>query len=388
MLVLGAGLQGSACAYDLLTNTDHEVVLADIDLGRIPPFLEPFRAERLQLLRLDATDDAAVAAALHEVSATMSALPFYYNLELSRAAVEAGSHFCDLGGNTEIVQEQKKLHDAAARRGVSVVPDCGLAPGLVNILGGHGIRQLDVPREVYLKVGGLPQNPDPPLNYQVVYSLEGVLDYYTTLSWILRGGELVQMDALSEVEEVRFPQIGVLEAFHTAGGLSLMAQSYAGRIERMEYKTLRYPGHAAAMRTIRDLGLLSSEPVDVHGCPVVPRDLFISVVGPKLRRDPQSNPDVVVLRAEVKGERAGRETTLVWELVDRFDPETGITAMMRTTGFSLSITALLQSRSCIPPGAWTPDEVVPAEEYLKELANRGVVVEFREEGPAAVEGGR
>jgi lysine 6-dehydrogenase len=378
MLVLGAGLQGSACAYDLLTNTRHDVVLADRDISDPPAFLRHFAGDRLTLIQLDAEDDGALAAAMEGASATMSAFPYYYNRKLAGAALAAGSHFCDLGGNTEIVQSQKALHDAAVEAGISIVPDCGLAPGMVNILAGHGLRLLDAPREVHMKVGGLPQNPEPPLNYQVVYSLEGVLDYYTTLSWIIRDGHPVQMEALSEIEETEFPGIGTLEAFHTAGGLSLMAQTYAGRIERMEYKTLRYPGHAAAMKVIRDLGLLSPEPIDVGGCRVAPRDAFIAVVGPRLRRDPQKSPDVVALRVEVIGERNGRDTTLRWDLTDRFDPATGITAMMRVTGFSLAITGLLQHAGRIPPGAWTPDEVVPAEQYLAELAERGVRVEFRE----------
>src|SRR5690606_37000590 len=158
----------------------------------------------------------------------------------------------------------------------------------------------DRPRAVRIKVGGLPQNPRPPLNYQVVYSMEGVLDYYTTRSLVLRDGEPVQVEALSEVEELDFPGVGRLEAFHTAGGLSTMAQRYRGKLETMEYRTLRYPGHAAAMRAIRDLGLLDSEPVDVKGAAVAPRDLFLARVGPELRRDPHESPDLVALRVEVE----------------------------------------------------------------------------------------
>jgi lysine 6-dehydrogenase len=210
MLVLGAGLQGSACAYDLLTNTRHDVVLADRDISDPPAFLRHFAGDRLTLIQLDAEDDGALAAAMEGASATMSAFPYYYNRKLAGAALAAGSHFCDLGGNTEIVQSQKALHDAAVEAGISIVPDCGLAPGMVNILAGHGLRLLDAPREVHMKVGGLPQNPEPPLNYQVVYSLEGVLDYYTTLSWIIRDGHPVQMEALSEIEETEFPGIGTL----------------------------------------------------------------------------------------------------------------------------------------------------------------------------------
>jgi lysine 6-dehydrogenase len=378
LLVLGAGQQGSACAYDLLERTDHEVVLADRTVDRVAPFLEPYVGGRLQLLMLNADDRAAVRSAMDGVAATMSALPYYLNYPMTEIAVEAGSHFCDLGGNTGIVVQQKELAGRAREAGVSIVPDCGLAPGMVNILAAEGIRQLDRPREVYLKVGGLPQRPEPPLSYQVVYSLEGVLDYYTTLTWVLRDGKPLQMEALSECERLDVPGVGELEAFHTAGGLSLMAQTYAGKLERMEYKTLRYPGHARAMWTIRELGLLSTDPIDVQGCRVAPRDVFIATAGSKLQKDPQQSPDMVVMRVEVCGERDGEDVTLCWDLVDRFDPATGITAMMRTTGFSLSITAMLQASGEIEPGAWTPDEVVPAPLYIEELARRGIDIRFSE----------
>lgn len=382
MLVLGAGQQGSACAYDLLANTDHEVVLADLDVDHVADFLRPHVGGRLTLRRVDAKDPATVRAALEGVTATMSALPYYFNYEMAAAAVEAGSHFCDLGGNTEIVLQQKTLRESARGRGVSVIPDCGLAPGMVNILAEHGIRQLDRPRAVRIKVGGLPQHPEPPLNYQIVYSLEGVLDYYTTLSWVLRDGRPQQVAALSEVEELDFPGAGRLEAFHTAGGLSTMAQRYEGQLETMEYKTLRYPGHAAIMRAIRELGLLGDEPVEVKGQRVVPRDVFIAVAGPRLRKDSRQSPDLVALRVEVEGEKGGEEVLLRWDLLDRFDPETGITAMMRTTGYSLAITGVFQAEGRIAPGVWTPDEAMPAEAYIAALAERGIRIEASELRPA------
>ncbi len=378
MLVLGAGQQGSACAYDLLARTDHEVVLADLRADALPEILRPYLGGRLRAERVDANDRAALRRVMEGVTATMSALPYYFNLGMAVAAVEAGSHFCDLGGNTDIVMRQKELHDRARESGVSVVPDCGLAPGMVNILAEHGIRQLDRPRAVRIKVGGLPQNPKPPLNYQVVYSLEGVLDYYTTLSWVLRDREPMQVEALSEVEELDFPGVGRLEAFHTAGGLSTMAQRYRGELESMEYKTLRYPGHAEIMRGVRELGLLDLEPVDVKGTKVVPRDAFVSVVRPQLQRDPHESPDLVALRVEVSGEEGGREVTLRWDLLDRYDARSGVTAMMRTTGYSLAITGLLQAEGRIEPGVWTPDEVIPAEDYIAALRKRGIVIEHSE----------
>ena len=297
MLVLGAGLQGGACVYDLLQNDAiTEVRLADRTVEHLPTFLQPYvGGERLKLISLDVTDAAAVASAMQGVVSVMCALPYYYNLAMSEAAIAAGANFCDLGGNTEIVQHQKELSAKAAAKGLTVVPDCGLAPGMVNILAQLGIDRLDATQSVRIYVGGLPQHPTGPLKYQIVYSIEGVLDYYTTLSWIVRDKKRVQMEALSEIEPVQFDApVGELEAFHTAGGLSTMAHRYEGQIPEMEYKTLRYPGHAKIMEAIRELGLIDLAPVDVKGTKVSPRDLAIAQMQPRLFK--KGSPDLVAPR--------------------------------------------------------------------------------------------
>ena len=373
MLVLGAGLQGSACAFDLLQNDEvTEVRLADLHMEHLPDFLAPYSGKRLIPTPIDVRDHEAVGALMRQCDAAMSAIPYYFNLDLAKQAVAAGVHFCDLGGNTEIVFEQKKMDAEATAKGISVIPDCGLAPGMVNILAEYGITRLDSVDEVKILVGGLPQNPEPPLNYQIVYSLEGVLDYYTTLSWIIRDGIRTQVKALSEREPVMFDSpVGELEAFHTAGGLSTMAFRYEGKIASMEYKTLRYPGHAVIMEAIRDLGFLDQEPIDVKGGRVSPRDVAIATMGPRLTKP--GARDLVALRVTVRGEKAGKPSQLGWELVDFYDEKHGISAMMRTTGYSLSITGQMQARGEIPlTGVHTPDECVPAERYISELAKRGV----------------
>ena len=375
MLVLGAGLQGSACAYDLLQNPEvSQVRLADLRFDHLPSFLAPLSGARLLPTTLDVRDREAVLAVMRESDAVMSAIPYYFNVQLAECAVEAGVHFCDLGGNTEIVFQQKALADRAKAKGITVVPDCGVAPGMVNIFAEHGIRQLDAVASVRIYVGGLPQQPEPPLNYQIVYSLEGVLDYYTTLSWVVRNGKREQVVALSERETVTFPApVGDLEAFHTAGGLSTMAWRYEGTIPTMEYKTLRYPGHATIMQTIRELGLLDLEPVDVKGHHVIPRDVFVSVVGPRLTKP--KGKDILALRVTVSGTRDGTPATRQFDLIDRYDEQHGISAMMRTTGYSLSITGQMQVRGEVtPPGVWTPDECMPAASYIAELRKRGMEV--------------
>ncbi len=375
MLVLGAGLQGSACAFDLLRNPDVErVVLADVRIGALPAFLQPYAGSRLVTTELDVRNHDAVRALMRESTAVCSAIPYYFNFPLAQLAVECGVHFTDLGGNTEIVLQQKGLEADAEAKGVSIVPDTGLAPGMVNILAQYGISQLDTTSTVKLFVGGLPQNPEPPLNYQIVYSLEGVVDYYTTESLVVRDGRRATLPALSEVEHVQFPEpVGTLEAFHTAGGLSTMAFRYDGKIPNMEYKTLRYPGHARIMEAIRDLGLLSLDPVDVKGQSVVPRDVFVKVAGEKLRKP--GGKDLVALRVVVTGIKDGAPAERAWQMVARYDEKNGLTAMMQTTGFTLSITSQLQATGVIRPGVHTPDECVPADKYLAMLAERGVVVE-------------
>lgn len=373
MLVLGAGLQGSACAFDLLNEPAvSHVTIADVHVGSLPSFLQQRAGARLSPIALDVRAEAAVRDAFSRCDAVLSAIPYYFNASLARLAVEAGVHFADLGGNTQIVQEQKQLHEAALVKGVSVIPDTGLAPGMVNIIAQHGIDQFDAVESVKLYVGGLPQVPEPPLGYQIAYSIEGMVDYYTTQSLVVRDGQPTTVTALSELESVSFDDgVGTLEAFHTAGGLSTMVYRYAGEIPVMEYKTLRYPGHAAIMRAIRDLGLLDTTPVDVKGQRVSPRDVFVKVAGDHLRK---GKPDLVALRVTVTGTRHGRRHTRAWEVVDRYDATHRISAMMRTTGYTLSITGQLQASGAIPAGVHTPDECMPATRYFDMLAARGIVV--------------
>jgi lysine 6-dehydrogenase len=375
--VIGAGKQGAACAYDLLLQPGTKsVILADKDLGHVPSFLDRFKSGGvLELLCLDLADSKSLEATMGGVDAVLSAAPYYLNYDVARLAVKAGRHFADLGGNTDIVFQQKKLDPDARQKGVTVVPDCGVAPGMVNILAAEGIRRLDETASVKIYVGGLPQQPEPPLNYMVVYSLEGTFDYYTSPAWVLRAGKRTQVEALSELEHIVFPDpVGKLEAFHTGGGMSTLPFTYEGKITTMEYKTLRYPGHVAIMKPIRELGLLATEPVRMNGGEIRPRDAFIAVVSRKLTK-PKAR-DLIALRVEVLGTKGGKRAGTRWQMVDRYDEAHDVTAMMRTTGYSLAITGLMQLDGRIgAAGVHTPDECVPAGAYIAELARRGIVIE-------------
>ena len=378
ILVLGGGAQGSACALDLARTPGVErIVLADVNISRPRDFLKPYLGSKIELRQVDAEDRERVRALMVDSDGVACALPYYFNAAMSRLAIEADAHFCDLGGNTEIVDEQMALTAEAKAAGVSIVPDCGLAPGMVNVLAQGGIDAMDETRSVRMLVGGLPQDPHPPLNYQVVYSMEGVLDYYTTPVLVLQGGEVVELEALTGLETVEFPEpVGTLEAFLTAGGVSRMPYRYRGEIAEMTYKTLRFPGHAYLMKSMRDLGLFDTEPIDVEGEPVSPRDVFIAAVTPHLVR-PQGR-DFVAMRVVVEGTRSGAPHEVTYELLDLYDAELGVTAMMRTTGYSLAAIVRLQVDGAIEPGVHTPWESVPADMYVSMLAERGVRIARRE----------
>ena len=377
-LVLGGGSQGSACALELARRDDVErVIVADLDVNDPPAFLRPHVGAKVELCRVDAREEAQVRTAMEGVDAVACALPYYFNVDMTRLAIEAGAHFCDLGGNTEQVDEPKALSDEAVAAGVSVVPDCGLAPGMVNILAQGGIDALDEVESVRIFVGGLPQDPKPPLNYQIVYSMEGVLDYYTRRVLVLENGEVVEKEALTEIEEVDFPEpVGRLEAFLTAGGISRMPYRYSGTIRSMTYKTLRYPGHAYLMKSIRDLGLVDLEPIEVNGVEMRPRDAFIAAVTPHLL-NPEGS-DLVAMRVVVSGTLEGGPKTVSYEMIDFYNPDTGVTAMMRTTGYSLASTARLQAMGVVEPGVRTPSECVPADTYIRALAECGIRIERTE----------
>jgi lysine 6-dehydrogenase len=378
LVVLGAGRQGLACAYDLLRFSEAFVTLADRELLELPPFLLG-QEERLRRVTLDVRDAAALARTVGGTTAVFNATPYFFNLAVSRAAVAAGAHVCDLGGNTEIVLRQLELDREARAAGISILPDCGLAPGMVNILAAGAMRDMESVESVRILTGGLPQSPKPPLDYQVVYSLDGVLDYYTSEAIGLEGGEVVPLAALSREERVTFPGLGELEAFVTAGGISTLPYTYRGRVREMTYKTLRFPGHAAKMRVLRELGLLSLDEVAVDDVRIRPRALTKAVLTPLLGE----GKDLVAVRVEVEGRRAGRPLRVRYELLDRYDDATGITAMERTTGFGLAISGLLQAQGEVPPGAATPDQAIDAERYVAELGRRGIRVEREEQAPGS-----
>ncbi len=373
-LILGAGFQGRACAYDMLRSHGvGRVTLADSSaesLASARRFLKKTAKGRAVFKRLNVASPSAVKAAAEGVDAIVSCVPYFLNLPLAKAAIEAKVHFVDLGGSTDIVRRELALHRKAVAAGVCILPDNGLGPGMISTLAVHAMSMLDRTDEVRIYDGGLPQKPVPPLNYLLTFSEHGLINEYAGTAVALVDGKVVKRPALSELETFDLPPLGRVEAGHAAGGLSTLAESCAGRVKTMYNKFLRFPGHIPAMEAMRDLGYFDQTPVEVRkGVKVVPRELSAKLFRRRFHRPGEG--DLVVIHSVVRGVKDGRRTEVVHDLVDRADRRAGLTAMMRTTAFPASIVAQMAAAGKIRPGAWTVEAGVPPEAFIAEARKRG-----------------
>jgi lysine 6-dehydrogenase len=386
MLVLGAGRMGLGAVHDLASQTDvTEVTVADADFTRAHHVAARVKHGKVGAVHLDVKDHAAVVGLQRGQAATISCVNYWYNQQLARAAIEAGTNFCDLGGNNDVVAAELDLDREARAAGICVIPDCGLAPGMVAVLVAHATARFDEIEAIHIRVGGLPQNPKPPLDYQLVFSVEGLINEYVEPARITRGGKVVTVESMTEIETLEFPPpFEKMEAFQTSGGTSTLPETFLGRVRDLDYKTIRYPGHCAKFKAMIDLGLCSSDPIEVDGKPVIPRRVFGDLL---VRNLPADEPDVVLVRVEVSGRgrqgpspdwrQAGQaSSTLRYDIIDRYDPVTGLSAMMRTTAFPASIVALLMARGqTTDKGALPQERCIPPDLFMRELASRDIQVQ-------------
>jgi len=369
ILVLGAGRMGFGAVHDLIQQPDvDEVTVADVAADRANHVASVVDGN-VTPRAIDVSNHQDVVALMRGHDSAISCVNYWLNERLARAAIEAGTNFCDLGGNNDIVDAELALDAEARTRGVNIVPDCGLAPGMVAVLVAHGAAQFETLEEIHIRVGGLPQNPKPPLDYQLVFSVEGLINEYIERARVIRDGRITMVDSMTEVEEIEFPEpFGKMEAFQTSGGTSTLPETFLGKVRELDYKTIRYPGHCAKFKTMVDLGLCSSDKMTVDGVQVAPR----RVLGDLLVRNlPADEPDVVLVRVEF----VGNGKRLRYDIIDRYDEATGLSAMMRTTAFPASIVALMMARGqTTQKGALPQERCIPPELFMQELARRKIVV--------------
>lgn len=381
ILVLGAGLMGRAVVFDMLRNPKLEgLLVADHDpkqLKETEALIDDPNELRIKYKKLDIDDEKEVAKLMQNCDTVVSAVTYKYNFRLAKLAITSGCNFCDLGGNNTIVNQELELHEKAKKKLVTIVPDCGLAPGMVSVLVAHGMAKMDEVDNVKIRVGGLPTEPKPPMNYKLVFSVHGLINEYVESCVKIRDGKIIEEEPLIDVEELEFPApFGKLEAFNTSGGTSTLPQTYKGKVKNLDYKTIRYPGHGAQFKLLMDLGLMDSKPYKLGDQKVVPRELLSSLITDKLTIE---GKDCVLVRVVVEGKRNGAARRIQYQIIDYGDAANKITAMMRLTSYPISVIAQMMSAGeIIEKGAIPQELCVPAEKFIEELKKRNIGIEITE----------
>jgi lysine 6-dehydrogenase len=379
--VLGSGRQGVAAAYDMARwGEAGTVILADRDAE-----IARSGAERVNELvgssitrsvALDVTDLEALEQLLEGIDGFLSAVPYWFNLDITRAAIRARAHMCDLGGHTGIARQQHALDSEARAAGISIVPNCGQVPGMGTTLMVYAMELLDETVDLYMWDGGIPQQPRSPFNYLLTFNIAGLTNEYAEPAIFLRGGRITEVEPMTELETVEFPEpIGTLEAFVAGGGTDTMPWTFEGELRTLQNLTLRYPGTLAQLRAFYDLGLWDLEPVRVGDADVVPREVFHRLFEPRVTYP--GDRDFVIVRVRALGRKDGREAEAIVELIDSFDDQTGFTAMERGTGWSAAIVAEMMVRGQIPQASAGVETQVPARPFVEELRRRGLDVTER-----------
>jgi len=357
ILVLGAGLIGAVVAREL-AKSGAEVLVGDRETKRIPG---------CEYLKMDFADRSSLVDIMsggYDVVA--SAVPGRFGFGVMEAAIRAGVDLVDVSFGE---QNSLLLMERARREGIIIVPDCGVAPGLSNLLVGLGMTKVEDPTQTHIRVGGLPQKPMPPLGYRIVFSAEAVVDEYTRKARIVKNGQVVEVEALSGLESFEFPGIGRLECFYTDGLRTLIGTL---KLENMDEKTIRYPGHAEKVKALVESGLFESEPI-VLG--VKPRDFMEAFLSQKLRLG-KDEKDLTILEVDVAGENG----KIKYRMLDRFDERNNTTSMARTTGYPLAVVAMLVAEKKVEQKGVVPLEVLGADAkvsklILEELRKRGIRIQ-------------
>ena len=363
---------GRAIAYDLCKFSDFEsTAIADRDRKNLQSAEKFLEGKEIETHNLDVEKTNDLKKCFQNYDIAISAVPYKFNYNLAKTAIETKTHFLDLGGNNCIVERERSLFDEARKKGVTAIPDCGLAPGLTSVITKDIVEQMDSVDYVKIRVGGLPVNPKPPFDYQIVFSPYGLINEYVEDAMVLDHGKIIKKKSMTALENIEFPEpFGKMEAFLTSGGCSTFPYTYKDKIEYLDYKTVRYPGHCKKFRVLLDIGFAEEKPVKIGEKSVVPRDIFADLL---LKIFPSNEKDVVLLKVLSKGIKDGKKHGLEYLMIDYYDEDHELTAMMRTTGYPVSITAqMIENETISERGVFCSEEIVPCRLFFEELKKRGI----------------
>jgi lysine 6-dehydrogenase len=361
--VFGAGLMGAAIARDLVKSKQvDQVTVYDIDRRRLQTLTREGHSSKLAARVHDVRRSSETARLLKKVDVGIGALPHGLSEYAIRSAISARVNFVDLIFGWRFGQAE--INSACKRRGITIIPACGLAPGLTNILTMDAAEQMERVDEVHIKVGGIPENPKPPLNYRIVFSFQAVLEEYLRKARIIKDRRIVDVPALSGLETINFPPpVGRCECFYT-DGLSTLIQTIR-KTREMDEKTIRWPGHAEQIRTLIDCGLLETKPVIYRNQSITPREFVSKTLSERLALG--NDKDLTLLRVDVLGKKNGKLTRHRYQMVDHYDGRHRMTSMARTTAFPCSIAAQILASGRIQQKGLVPPEMAFKEDLRDEI---------------------
>jgi len=374
ILVLGAGMMGRAIAYDLCNHSNFDsVTIADKERKTLHSAEKFLEKKEVNFDTVDIKKTGEVKKYFQDCDVAISAVPYRFNYSLTKTAIDTQTHFLDLGGNNDIVTKQRNLFNKAKDANVTVIHDCGLAPGLTSVITRDIVEQMDYMESLKIRVGGLPVKPIPPLNYQIVFSPYGLINEYVEDAIVLDNGKIVKKKSMTEIEKISFPEpFEKMEAFLTSGGCSTLPYTYKDKIGYLDYKTIRYPGHCEKFKTLLDLGFGQEQIIKINGGKIAPRDLLASFLLDKL---PHNKKDVVLVKVSGIGLKNNKKHTIEYSIIDYYDEKNSITSMMRTTGYPVSITAQLIQKGLInKPGVFCSEEIIPCKPFFNELDKRDIKI--------------
>lgn len=347
ILTAGCGHIGSVLVRDLLSSTSHDVTISDINLIQAQQTRNAIDTD-LKCVALDITDQNTAVPLLQEYDMVIGLTPGQIGYRLLQAAIQAQIHCIDLSFMPE---NPLTLAPAALKADICVIPDCGVAPGLSNIVVGHGATTFDHISNIQIYVGGNPAHPTPPLDYILTWSLEDLLEEYLRKATIVKNHHQIEVDALEGLELLDVPEVGMLEAFYT-DGLRTLLHSFP-TVTNMWEKTLRYPGHREKIKVLRDLGFLSNSPITIDGNRIIPRSITQHLLRKALTRP--DIQDILTMHIKMHGHRGQQQQHYSCYLQTRYDESQGVTAMAQATAYTASIIVQLVAngdirlRGVVPP---------------------------------------
>ena len=368
IIVLGAGLVGGPMAIDLSKDPRFEVTLADHNTASLD---EPGSQFHIKTLQMDLSDPAVISNLVKDYDMVVNALPGFMGYNTFKAVIEAGRNIVDIAF---FIEDPFGTDEIAKKNKVTAIMDCGVAPGMCNILIGYAHHLLDETEEVLYFVGGLPEIREWPYEYKAVFSPVDVIEEYTRPARYIENGVLITRPALSDPELMNFPGIGTLEAFNTDGLRSL---AFTVKAKNMKEKTLRYPGHIAKMALLRETGFFSYDSLEVSGQKIRPIDMTAKLLFPLWKLIP-GEVDITVMKVIVKGKKGDRTLRYTWDLFDKYDPVTSIHSMARTTGYTATVAVRmiadgLYSRKGVSVPEFIGQDPACVKYMLDGLKERGVI---------------